>query len=477
MSDKEYKILSVDTHEDILFDETLPIEHSVNSIKEAFQAIRENNFDIIIINAPLREFSLLKFIKNIIQREPLILVFLILPTHYQPDDMVEYMSDYLFRKPINWKNFGDKIEKHWEEHKLLRECNLIGKSEEIKDTAKMLIKAAPTKLPVLIEGESGTGKELIAKALHRKSAHSEGKFMAVNCGAIPEGVLESELFGHEKGAFTGADERRKGYFELAHKGTIFLDEIGDLPLNIQVKLLRVLEEKKFMRVGGTEEISVDTRFIAATNKKLRHLIKEGSFRKDLYFRISGITIYVPPLRKRLKDLSILTYKFMESISEEHQTDFGGMSSSALRKMAQYHWPGNVRELKNFVENMIIMAGEDKVTLDDVRPYFEEREDFERELPAIPTEEENQRYPKKLVELLKPLHQEILSIKEDISLIKDQLSIHEQQQEAYSDMDEFKRNKILNTLDAVNWDKEKAADELGVSLRTLYRWLKKYNIQT
>jgi DNA-binding NtrC family response regulator len=208
---------------------------------------------------------------------------------------------------------------------------------------------------VLIEGESGTGKELVARAIHRLSPRRSKPFIAVNVGALPDTLLESELFGHEKGSFTGATERRIGRFELANTGTIFLDEIGDVPLATQVKLLRVLEEREITRVGGTQTIPVDVRVVAATNNPLRDGIEEGRFRADLYYRLNVLSIYLPPLRERREDIPILVRQFITELSRQHDRPFKGISPEALDKLVQYAWPGNVRELRNLVESMVVLA--------------------------------------------------------------------------------------------------------------------------
>jgi DNA-binding NtrC family response regulator len=214
---------------------------------------------------------------------------------------------------------------------------------------------APVTATVLIEGESGTGKELVARALHVLSARKAKPFIAVNVGALPETLLESELFGHEKGAFTGAAERRLGRFELADGGTIFLDEIGEVPASTQVKLLRVLEEREFLRVGGTQPIKVDVRVVAATNQSLRGLVDAGKFRNDLFYRLSVLEIYLPPLRERPEDIVLLVRRFIQEYSQQHDRAFHGVSAEAMQLLTEYAWPGNVRELRNLVESMVVLS--------------------------------------------------------------------------------------------------------------------------
>ncbi len=214
---------------------------------------------------------------------------------------------------------------------------------------------APVSSTVLIEGESGTGKELVARAIHRLSPRRGKAFIAVNVGALPETLLESELFGHEKGAFTGAAERRIGRFELAHGGTIFLDEIGDVPPSTQVKLLRVLEEREVTRVGRTIPIPVDVRVVTATNSPLKESVERGRFRSDLYYRLNVLRIYLPPLRERREDIVLLLRRFVQEFSHEHRKEFRGITPEAMQSLVEYSWPGNVRELRNLVESMVVLS--------------------------------------------------------------------------------------------------------------------------
>jgi DNA-binding NtrC family response regulator len=218
---------------------------------------------------------------------------------------------------------------------------------------------------VVIEGESGTGKELVARAIHRLSPRRGKPFIAVNVGALPDTLIESELFGHEKGAFTGAAERRIGRFELADTGTLFLDEIGEIPPATQVKLLRVLEEREITRVGGTTPIRVDVRVVAATNQPLRQRVQEGHFRADLYYRLSVLSIYLPPLRERKSDIPLLVRRFIKEFSAQHDRPFHGISAAAMQILVDYSWPGNVRELRNLVESMVVLAAAREIQPEDI----------------------------------------------------------------------------------------------------------------
>ena len=234
---------------------------------------------------------------------------------------------------------------------------------------------------MLIEGESGTGKELVARAIHRLSPRRARAFIAVNVGALPESLLESELFGHEKGAFTGAAERRLGRFELADGGTLFLDEIGEIPGSTQVKLLRVLEEREVTRVGGGQTIPVDVRVVAATNRPLRDDVEQGAFRPDLYYRLNVLRIYLPPLRERRADIPLLVRRFVREFSAQHDRPFHGISAEALSLLVSYAWPGNVRELRNLVESMVVLAPGHEIGADDIPRAI--RESGGRRLLPVP----------------------------------------------------------------------------------------------
>lgn len=235
-------------------------------------------------------------------------------------------------------------------------------SPVMMETMELVARVAPSKSTVLIRGESGTGKELIARALHNQSERAEGPFIAVSCAALSETLLDSELFGHEKNAFTGALTEKKGRFELAHGGTLFLDEIGDIPMPVQVKLLRVLQQREFERVGGMKTIKVDVRLVTATNADLEQLIKDNKFREDLYYRLHVIQITVPPLRERVKDIPILVNDFLDRFNEENSRNIQYIEPDAMMAMEQYYWPGNVRELENVIERCVVMSPMDAKTI-------------------------------------------------------------------------------------------------------------------
>ena len=316
--------------------------------------------------------------------------------------------------------------------RLERGQEIVGRSPLIDELRAQIATAAPTNGRVLIHGENGSGKELVARAIHALSARREGPFVEVNCAAIPEELIESELFGHERGAFTGAVARRRGKFELADQGTIFLDEVGDMSLKTQAKVLRVLEEQAFERVGGKETIRVDVRVLAASNQNLRELIAAGRFREDLFYRLSVIPIEVPPLRQRKEDIPLLVEHFVKLFSGENGKRPKTVSVEALAYFLSYDWPGNVRELRNMVERLVIMAPRDVITPEDLPPPVRPRE--------AGAGEETQRE--------KPL---------------------KEAREA------FERAYILAELRAHDWNMTRTAEKLGIERSHLYRKLKAYGI--
>jgi len=293
--------------------------------------------------------------------------------------------DYL-TKPINVKRFRSYVhnilraQQLMEENRLLREqlrrqeeySQLIGRSEKLLTILEMIDQLAPTDVTILIEGESGTGKELVANAIHQKSGRGQEPFISVNCGALPRELIGSELFGHEKGAFTSASQQKQGRFELAHRGTLFLDEIAEMNLEAQVTLLRILEEGRFRRVGGTREIEVDVRVIAATNKSLQEQVGEGRFREDLFYRLNVVRMSLPPLRERREDVQLLTQHFLSTFSAKYHKPDVQFSPEVDARFADYHWPGNIRELKNCIERAVILAKNPVIGLDLLPERIQEK---------------------------------------------------------------------------------------------------------
>src|SRR5881392_390195 len=274
------------------------------------------------------------------------------------------LTGYL-EKPADPAEVAATVRRLIERRKLQQRTGIIGESPAIQEVLVKIEQMAPVTSTVLIEGESGTGKELVARAIHNLSPRRAKPFIAVNCAAIPETLLESELFGHEKGAFTGAAERRLGRFELAEGGTIFLDEVGEMPAATQVKLLRVLEDRTFFRVGGTQAIKVDVRVIAATNKSLKEEVALGRFRDDLFYRLNVLHIYLPPLRERRTDIPLLVRRFIAEFAKQHDRAFRGITPEALQILVDAEWPGNIRQLGNLIESMVVLAPEGEIRASDI----------------------------------------------------------------------------------------------------------------
>ncbi len=375
------------------------------------------------------------------------------------------------------------------------QIGLVGESPEIWQMIETIQQVAPTTIPVLVLGESGTGKELVAQAIHRLSPRQDKPFVVVNAGAIPEGIIESELFGHEKGAFTGAIGTRKGYFEQADGGTLFLDEVGDMPLPAQVKFLRLLEGKDFIRVGGSSNRNVDVRVVAATNKDLREAVEQGRFREDLYFRLNAIRIRIPPLRERLEDLPLLVKKFVTDFCRENRIEFEGMSEGALRVMQDYHWPGNVRELRNFVEMLIVLERGRRVDENVVRQHLPHKSEYDRRLP-VPLNRRSEEVEREFIyRALVDLKNEIAQLRElivgryvspmrrlkpgsyvepdDVQEVSaDEVGSEEEDLESLEGM---QKRLIHEALQRTNGNRRKAAKILKISERTLYRKIKEYDL--
>jgi len=396
--------------------------------------------------------------------------------------------------------------------RLQKQSGIIGTSDGIRQVLDMIGQVAPVNISVLITGESGTGKELVAKAIHQSSKRNNDPLVVVNCGAIPEGIIESELFGHKKGSFTGAGEDRKGYFEEANKGTIFLDEIGETPLETQVKLLRVLESGEFMRVGEAKMRKTDVRIIAATNKDLRDLVKKGGFRQDLYFRLKTVTVHVPALRNRVEDIGPFVERFALEFTRSNDILYRGFMPDAVRVLKQYEWPGNVRELKNFVEKILVLEKGERITAEMVQEELTEVLPLDSTYnPALPVvvskssdkaeidlilrqlfmlKQDTEVIQKMLVSGaisqgdgkqslsgLNPLEQGGLSMpeksmeimEEGYRFIRDdaigELSIKELEEEA-----------ITRTLRFFNNNRRKTARSLGMSERTLYRKIEEFGLE-
>ena len=351
--------------------------------EEGLKLIERGDIDLVITDLRMNGISGEEVLRKVTAETPGIPV-IILTGHGSIDSAVDAMRhgayDFL-TKPLNLDQLDMIVKRALEsremslQHQQLKKeiesenvlSGMIGKSQAMLKIMETIKKAASSKANVLITGESGVGKEVVARAIHELSPRKNKTMINVHCAALSETLLESELFGHEKGAFTGADHLQKGRFELAHGSTIFLDEIGEINQNVQIKILRVLAERKFERVGGEQTIDVDVRVIAATNRNLEEEIKKGNFREDLYFRLNVIHIHVPPLRERKDDLPLLMASFLEEFNRENSRSIKGVDSRAKSAMFKYDWPGNIRELRNCMESAVVMCSGDEIGLDDLPP--------------------------------------------------------------------------------------------------------------
>jgi len=389
-----------------------------------------------------------------------------------------------------------------ERRRLQERTGIVGESAAIQEVLVRTEQMAPVASTVLIQGESGTGKELVAKGLHDLSPRRGRAFIAINCAALPESLLESELFGHEKGAFTGAAERRLGRFELADGGTLFLDEIGEISANIQVKLLRVLETRSFFRVGGAQPINVDVRVVAATNRSLRDSVQLGEFREDLFYRLNVLNIYLPPLRERRGDIPLLVRRFIREFAQLHDRSFRGITPEAMDVLVNAPWPGNVRQLRNLIESMVVLAPGSEIRASDIpRDILEGAGTFlPARLPAGPARG-GEMGGAELEFLLRNLMELRLQV-EDLKRRMDQerspvriLDLGEKGEigeisvapldEADPDqvvyrpgmtMAEVEKAAIVAALKEFRGNRRRAAEQLGIGERTLYRKLKAYDLE-
>ncbi|MEZ4823455.1 MAG: sigma-54 dependent transcriptional regulator [Ignavibacteria bacterium] len=362
---------------------------------------------------------------------------------------------------------------------------LLGDSIQIKEINETIKQVAPTDVSTLITGESGTGKEVVAVSIHELSKRKDEPFIAVNCGAIPEGIIESELFGHQKGAFTGAIDDRRGYFELADKGTIFLDEIGDMPLATQVKFLRVLETGEFMRVGGNKNINVDVRVLAATNKDLSGEVLNKNFREDLYYRLRSVNIFIPPLRERKSDIKILFDSFIKSYCDANNIEFKGIEEDAMAFLLNYNWPGNARELKNFCESIVVLYPDNILTYDNVKKLLHLESDVTpRSLPILFSQQKESSEKDFLFRALLELKSDIIDIKNYLGSKKfhsDHSSDENEDfvisKERFSDitMNDIEKEVLLYLLENNYWNVEKVSGILQQTPRNVYRKMKLYDI--
>ena len=372
---------------------------------------------------------------------------------------------------------------------------IVGNSTSLNHAIEVAIQVAPTDMSVLITGESGSGKESFSKIIHSISKRKHGQFIAVNCGAIPEGTIDSELFGHEKGSFTGASESRKGYFEVTNGGTIFLDEIGEMPLSTQSRLLRIIENGEFIKVGSSKVLKTDVRIIAATNIKLKEAVKNKKFREDLYYRLNTVPIIVPPLRERGEDITLLFRKFSSDFSDKNKMVPIRLNDSAKNEIIKYRFPGNIRELKNLAEQISILEINRDINKETLKKYLPNNSSLPIIQNSFFKNENNENYNerdllykilfdvKNDVNELKKLINSILSKNSRIEVSKDQKklltthSLNINSNELTVENKNLKEKELIIKALLKNKNKRKsAAKDLGISERTLYRKIKHYNLE-
>lgn len=378
-----YKVLVVDDDKVLQQNvkQALEFHHFVVDVadngKEAVTKVYGQKYDLVVMDVNMPEMDGIEALSEIKKHDPSVIV-LILTAYSNVTDAVKAVKEGAYNyleKPISSDNLVALIKRALKARSMVETVGFssptlsigdsgsdkfVGESNAMKKVFDVISKLAKVNTPVLIRGESGTGKELVAKAIHYNSPRKDEKFVTINCGAISENLIESELFGHEKGAFTGADQRKIGKFQFAEGGTIFLDEIGDISAGMQVKLLRVLQEKTFMPVGSNREIKVDVRIIAASHKPFEEMIKEGTFREDLFYRLNVLPVYLPPLRERKTDIPHLVNHYVNYFNKVHSLQIKEVDPKALDALIQYAWPGNIRELRNIIEHCFIMESSDMI---------------------------------------------------------------------------------------------------------------------
>jgi DNA-binding NtrC family response regulator len=362
-------------------------------------------------------------------------------------------------------------------------ANLLGESEGIKRVIQIIRHVAPSDISVLISGESGTGKELVASAIHDQSHRRDKPLMTVNCGAIPEGIFESEIFGHEKGAFTSADKMRRGYFELANGGTVFLDEIGEMPLQAQVKILRILETGEFMRVGSSEALKTDVRILAATNRDLAESVNMGTFRQDLYFRLKAVNIVIPPLRERREDIPLLAEYFVRTFCERNNIPLLKITDDGYRVLQDQYWEGNVRELKNTVESLAILERGRELNGAIIQRHLSGQR-FKSPLLPVHVGKSSEQLEREMI------YHILLDMKREIGEIHQMLAdggiprysgryhrgvVIDDADEIPVSLEEAEREQIQRTLEEFGGNRRKTAEALGIGERTLYRKIKQYGL--
>jgi len=452
-----------------------PIGEFVEEVSQLYTILKERAVDLVLIPEIYPKINR-GVIRRMRLRNPLADIRQIVWS-----DAVDESVEDIFDGFININDGPERIKKKVErilfQKSLLKKYKIVGRSEKMKIVAETIDRIAPTEISIFIIGPSGSGKELVARAIHNNSSRSEGRFVAINCGAIAEGVLESELFGHEKGAFTGSVARRVGLFVQADKGTIFLDEIGETKPDMQVKLLRVLEDGYFYPVGGDKPTRSDARVIAATNRDLSEAIRDGIFREDLYFRLGAVKITLPALYDRRQDILPLLYHFA---GEEK---LKGFSESALDILLRYDWPGNVRQLKNFAARMGAFHPDSEVTAADVEQFIAEQAVEQKNLPVVTGHTPEEAGHELIYHALLQLGNEVKMLRNLITTNLPERNNFEAEHEVKSEspipadktLKEVEKMMIEAVLEESGGNRKAAAVKLGIGERTLYRKIKEYNL--
>ena len=460
---------------------------TASDVDEASEQIKTRNYDAVLMDCSIRPTELIGLAGVCADELSETVVLLLGPLdHEQREQLSRRLSaHYSADKPLRKPAFIEVMQRVKMRSTIVRKAGLIGNSSAMEEIIQTVMQISPTPITVLITGESGTGKEVIARAIHSVSQRSDKPFLAINCAALAEGVLESELFGHEKGSFTGASTRRIGMFERAHNGTIFLDEIGEVPHSTQIRLLRVLEEREIMRVGGTDVIPVNVRVIAATNSDLGELVEEGRFRRDLYYRIKVLEINVPPLRERTEDIPLFLDRLTRLYAEDNNLPLRRFSDEAKEFLSKMRWPGNVRELRNFVESCFALTESTVIRSRDIPAHLIKDPNRQTSLP-VPADRTTEQLERELI------YRTLLDLKNDLTEIKELITENPVYRpgKGYSQirevvpiengseptLEELERQAVVDALEYTHGNRRKAARLLGIGERTLYRKIKQYDIK-
>src|ERR671910_13018 len=470
-----------------------------SSLDDARGTVRRESPELVILTGAVHE-AYAQQLAALAHDAEISTLALLEPTDSERTERVERLhATEVMVKPVAPDDAAATARRLIERRRLQERTGIVGESAAIQEVLVKIEQMAPVSSTVLVQGESGTGKELVAKGLHDLSRRRNEAFITVNCAALPETLLESELFGHEKGAFTGAAERRLGRFELADGGTIFLDEIGEIPFSTQVKLLRVLESRTFFRVGGTQPIKVNVRVIAATNRTLRDAVALGEFRDDLYYRLNVLNIYLPPLRERRGDIPLLVRRFIREFARTHERQFRGIMPEAMQRLVSAPWPGNVRQLRNLIESMVVLAPGAEIRASDIPADI-----LEGPGSLLPVRVMNRDQPgaggHELEFILRSLVELKLQVEELRRRLDDQphrvqvidLSNHASVADVLPEGDgdgdqpvvyrpgmtmaEVEKAAIEAALQEYRGNRRKAAEVLGIGERTLYRKIKAYRLE-